>query len=51
MLQVIIYDDAGYIAGVQSALLERDVDMAVNPLTKQAEKLFTNIHIYILEKL
>ena len=42
MLQVIIYDDAGYIAGVQSVLLERDVDMAVNPLTKQAEKLFVN---------
>merc|ERR1712233_74590 len=33
---VIIYDDAGYIAGVQSVLLERDIDMSVNDLT-QAE--------------
>jgi len=32
---VIIYDDAGYIAGVQSVLLERDVDMSVNDLTTQ----------------
>ena len=37
-LQVIIFDDAGYIAGVQSVLLERDVDMSVNDLTKQAEQ-------------
>ena len=35
---MIIFDDAGYIAGVQSVLLERDVDMSVNDLTKQAEK-------------
>ena len=41
MLQVIIYDDAGYIAGVQSVLLERDIDMSVNDLTKQAEQLFS----------
>ena len=33
---MIIYDDAGYIAGVQSVLLERDVDLDVNDLTKQA---------------
>jgi len=32
---VIIYDDAGYIAGVQSVLLETDVDLDVNDLTKQ----------------
>lgn len=32
---VMIYDDAGYIAGVQSVLLESDVDMAYNDLTKQ----------------
>ena len=39
---MIIFDDAGYIAGVQSVLLERDVDMSVNDLTKQAEKLIVN---------
>ena len=39
-MQVIIYDDAGYIAGVQSVLLERDVDMTVNDLTKQVKQLF-----------
>ena len=33
---MIIYDDAGYIAGVQSVLLEMDVDLDVNDLTKQA---------------
>ena len=33
---MIIYDDAGYIAGVQSVLLEADVDLDVNDLTKQA---------------
>merc|ERR1712047_170796 len=32
---VMIYDDAGYIAGVQSVLLESDVDMSYNDLTKQ----------------
>ena len=37
---MIIFDDAGYIAGVQSVLLERDVDMSVNDLTKQAEKFW-----------
>ena len=38
MLQVIIFDDAGYIAGVQSVLLERDVDMSYNDLTKQVNE-------------
>ena len=38
-LQVLIFDDAGYIAGVQSVLLESDVDLAVNDLTKQAGSL------------
>jgi len=33
---VMIYDDAGYIAGVQSVLLEKDIDMSVNNHTKQA---------------
>merc|ERR1711963_234205 len=33
---VMIYDDGGYIAGVQSVLLEKDIDMSVNNLTKQA---------------
>ena len=42
-MKVIIFDDAGYIAGVQSVLLDRDVDMSVNDLTKQAEKLIVNI--------
>ena len=38
-----IYDDAGYIAGVQSVLLESNVDMAYNNLTKQVgiELLYT----------
>ena len=35
-----IYDDAGYIAGVQSVLLESDVDMSYNDLTKQAGHFF-----------
>ena len=39
-MQVIIYDDAGYIAGVQSVLLERDVDMSVNDLTTQVKQHF-----------
>ena len=38
-MQVLIFDDAGYIAGVQSVLLESDVDLAVNDLTKQAGSL------------
>ena len=38
-LQVLIFDDAGYIAGVQSVLLESDVDLTVNDLTKQAGSL------------
>ena len=38
-MQVLIFDDAGYIAGVQSVLLESDVDLAVNDLTKQAVSL------------
>ena len=37
-----IYDDAGYIAGVQSVLLESDVDMAYNDLTKQVGHEFLN---------
>ena len=37
-----IYDDAGYIAGVQSVLLESDVDMAYNDLTKQVGDEFLN---------
>ena len=36
---MIIFDDAGYIAGVQSVLLESDVDLTVNDLTKQAVSL------------
>ena len=46
ILQVMIYDDAGYIAGVQSVLLESNVDMAYNNLTKQVgnEPLYT-IHL------
>ena len=43
---MIIYDDAGYIAGVQSVLLERDIDMSVNDLTKQAEQLFSKTHFF-----
>ena len=42
ILQVMIYDDAGYIAGVQSVLLESDVDMAYNDLTKQVGDEFLN---------
>ena len=38
-----IYDDAGYIAGVQSVLLESDVDMSYNDLTKQAGHYFLNV--------
>ena len=38
-MQVLIFDDAGYIAGVQSVLLESDVDLTVNDLTKQAGSL------------
>ena len=36
---MLIFDDAGYIAGVQSVLLESDVDLTVNDLTKQAGSL------------
>ena len=36
---MLIFDDAGYIAGVQSVLLESEVDLAVNDLTKQASSL------------
>jgi len=32
---VLIYDDAGYIAGLQSVLLDSDVDLAVNNLATQ----------------
>ena len=39
-MQVLIFDDAGYIAGVQSVLLESEVDLAVNDLTKQAGSLW-----------
>ena len=42
ILQVMIYDDAGYIAGVQSVLLESNVDMAYNDLTKQVGHEFLN---------
>ena len=38
-----IYDDAGYIAGVQSVLLESDVDMSYNDLTKQAGHYFLKL--------
>ena len=38
-----IYDDAGYIAGVQSVLLESDVDMSYNDLTKQVGRYFLNM--------
>ena len=42
ILQVMIYDDAGYIAGVQSVLLESNVDIAYNDLTKQVGDEFLN---------
>ena len=50
-VQVIIYDDAGYIAGVQSVLLERDVDMTVNDLTKQVKQPFLKHTLFEREKL
>ena len=46
-----IYDDAGYIAGVQSVLLESDVDMSYNDLTKQAGHYFLNIRYNFLKLL
>lgn len=42
---MIIYDDAGYIAGVQSVLLETDVDLDVNDLTKQARFIGPNLFL------
>ena len=48
---MIVYDDAGYIAGVQSVLLERDVDLDVNDLTKQASFIRSNFFLLIGERI